>query len=156
MQTATRPKIAVRRRRCAGFSIPEVALAACVMALGIATAITAIQMGFRTLDVARGTTLASQILQSEIERVRMMSWTSIDALPASDAVDLSTMFTSSPALAASYTVTETVTDVIAGEMRQILVSAEWNSYDGRSHQLSMMTYYTKNGLYDYNYTLARP
>jgi len=126
------------------------------MALGIATAITAIQMGFRTLDVARGTTVASQILQSEIERVRMMSWTAIDDLPASAVVDLSTMFTSSPALTASYTVTETVTDVIAGEMREISVSAEWRSYDGRSHQLSMMTYYTKNGLYDYYYTLARP
>jgi len=157
MKTAPRPQVAaVRRRRCAGFSIPEVALASFVMALGIATAITAIQMGFRSLDVARGTTLASQILQSEIERVRMMSWTSIDALPASAAVDLSTMFSSSPALAASYTVTETVTDVIAGEIRQISVSAAWRGYDGRPHQLSMMTYYTKNGLYDYYYTLARP
>lgn len=145
-----------RRRRCAGFTIAEVSLATFVMALGIATSITALQMGFRSLDVARGTTLASQILQSEIERVRMMSWTSISALPASARVDLSTMFTSSPALAASYTVTETVTDVVAGEIRQIAVAAVWRGYDGRSHQLSMVTYYTKNGLYDYYYTLARP
>lgn len=147
---------ASRRRRCAGFTIAEVSLATMVMALGIATSVTALQMGFRSLDVARGTTLASQILQSEIERVRMMSWTSINALPASARVDLSTMFTSSPALTASYTVTETVTDVVAGEIRQIAVAAVWRGYDGRSHQLSMVTYYTKNGLYDYYYTLARP
>ena len=148
--------VANRRSRRAGFTIAEVSLATMVMALGIATSITALQMGFRSLDVARGTTLASQILQSEIERVRMMSWSSINALPASARVDLSTMFTSSPTLAASYTVTETVNDVIAGEMRQIYVSAVWRGYDGRSHQLSMVTYYTKNGLYDYYYTLARP
>ena len=142
--------------RRGGFTLAEVAMASLVTAFGIATAITALQMGFRSLDTARGTTLASQILQSEIERVRLMSWTAISALPEMATVDLSTMFTTNSTLSSNYTVTEKVADVIAGEIRQITVVAVWTGYDGRSHQLSMTTYYTKNGLYDYYYTLARP
>src|SRR5688500_10362463 len=70
-----------------GFTILEVMMATIVMGLGIATSIVAMQSGFRHLDLARGTTIASQIIQSEMERIRMMSWTKVSELPPTQAFD---------------------------------------------------------------------
>src|SRR5687767_1372146 len=83
-----------------GFTIIEVTMATFVMAFGIATSIIALQTGFRALDVARDSTLASQIMQSEIERLRLWPWNntstvavdSICELPASETVALTAMF----------------------------------------------------------------
>ncbi|MSU46151.1 MAG: hypothetical protein EXS42_03250 [Lacunisphaera sp.] len=64
-------------------------MSAFIMAFGIATSIIAMQTGFKAIDLARGTTMASQIIQSEMERLRMMSWTTMTALStATDTVAL--------------------------------------------------------------------
>ena len=154
-------------------------MATFVMALGISTSIIAMQSGFKSLDVARDTTLASQIIQSEVERLRLMSWTGISALPASETVSLSTMFTTNTEITSRFTATRMVGAVVdppvsptqanlantaygswktwsTAEMKQITISVSWKGYDQRSHSVSMVTYYAKNGLYDYLYTLARP
>jgi Tfp pilus assembly protein PilV len=157
---ADRRRIATRGRE--GFTIIEVALGTFVMALGISSAILSMQMGFKALNVARDTTLASQIMQSEIERVRLMQWNnpggavdSILELPASDTVALSTMFTANPQLVAKFSVTRTVTvDGSRADVRYITLAVTWNSYDGRSHVRSFTTMYCKNGLYDYYHTVA--
>jgi len=132
-------------------------MAASILVFAIATSIVALQAGFKTLDVARGTTLASQIAQSEIERVRLMSWADVSALPASAAVDISSIFTTDPALAARFSVERVVQDVAGmnGLMREITLHVTWKSYDGRAHTRSFITRYSRNGLYDYYYTLAR-
>lgn len=147
-----------------GFTIVEVALAAFVMALGISSSIIALQWGFRFLDVARGTTLASQIMQSEIERLRLWPWEktspssvidSIVELPASEEVPLAGMFSASAALEERFTVTRTVTtDATRADVRFITVAVTWTTSDGQSHTRSSTTMYARNGLYDYYYTLA--
>jgi hypothetical protein len=136
----------------------EVALASFVLALGIATSIIALQSGFKFIDVARDTTLASQILQSEIERLRMMSWGTVVALPSSEKVDLSTMFTSDANLANRFTVVREIAKGPSREndVRLITLRVTWTSLDGRSHTRSFLAKYIKNGLYDYYYTVARP
>ncbi len=158
--TRSLPHFPPRRlpRDARGFTILEVALASFVMALGISSAILAMQSSFRFLDVARDTTLTSQILQSEIERIRMMSWASVSTLPAEETVNLSTMFTADANLAARFTVTRKVVkdDDRENDVRLITLSVKWTSYDGRSHSRRFQTKYVKNGLYDYYYTLARP
>lgn len=142
----------------------EVAMATFVMAFGIATSIIALQTGFRALDVARDSTLASQIMQSEIERLRLWPWAnataavdSITELPASETVSLATMFASNPTLAAKFTVTRTVASDPdrPGDVRIITITVAWHGYDGRAQTRSFTTMYSKNGLYDYYYTLAR-
>lgn len=164
---AFRSRLAAGRRHAQrGFTILEVAIAGFVMAFGIATSIVAMQTGFKALDVARDTTLAAQILQSEIERLRLLPWnntstTAIDSiceLPATATVPLASMFTASPELASRFTVTRTVAPDSArpSDVRYITVEVQWNSYDGRPHSRSFTTMYAKNGLYDYFYTLANP
>lgn len=139
-------------------------MATFVMAMGISTSIVALQWGFRQIDVARGTTLASQIIQSEMERLRLMPWnntstTAVDSiceLPASENVNLTSMFSSSSSIASNYTVTRTVTADTSrpSDVKYITVSVTWSSYDGRNHTRSFKTMYAKNGLYDYYYTVA--
>lgn len=158
------PRVASRpppRRRpwtgSEGFSIMEVAMATFVMAFGIATSIIALQSGFKTLDVARGTTLASQILQSEMESIRLMSWSQVHALDGTTNVDLSTVFTTDPTVASRFTLQRTIGDLSGkeGEMKEITLVVSWRTVDGRPLNRSFRTYYTRNGLYDYFYTLAR-
>jgi hypothetical protein len=162
-----------RRRPDSAFTILEVSMATFVMAFGIATSIVAMQSGFKTIDVARGTTIASQILQSEMERLRLLSWTSISALalatdttapypagsPAGvEMFDGATYFSTNADVAGKYTITRTVAadSTRPTEVFNITLSVTWQGYDLQRHTRSFSTIYAKNGLYDYYYTLARP
>lgn len=133
-------------------------MATFVMAFGISSSIIAMQAGFKQIDLARGTTIASQIVQSEMERLRMMSWTMISALPASESFDGSTYFSSNPDVAGKYTITRTVANnaVEPTGIKDLTVSVRWQSYDGRWHQRSFTAVYARNGLYDFFYTIAHP
>ena len=105
-----RGKLGVGKSDSRAFTILEVMIATFVMSLVIGTSLIALQTGFKYIDVARGDTLASQIMQSEIERLRLMAWSktaptgvvdSITELPASETVDLSTMFSTNVAALSS-------------------------------------------------------
>ena len=152
-----RPLRSLRDRARRAFTILEVTLATFVMAFGISTATLTMMSGFKTLDVARNITLASQILQSEMERLRLMDWADIAALSGTQNVDLNAVFTSDADLAARFTLSRTVSDVVGkvGEMKQILLVVSWNTVDGRTMTRQFNTYYAKDGLYDYYYTIAR-
>lgn len=133
-------------------------MATFVMAFGIATTIIAIQAGYKQMDLARGTTIAAQIMQSEMERLRMMSWTAISALPATETFDGATHFSANPDLAGRYTITRTVGPNASNptDVRDITIAVGWKTFDGRPHQRSFTAVYAKNGLYDYYYTIAHP
>jgi Tfp pilus assembly protein PilV len=156
--SAASPSAPARNRRAQrGFTIIEVAMATFVMAFGIATSIIAMQSGYKQIDLARGTTIAAQIIQSEMERIRMMSWTTVNALAASESFDGSTYFSANPDVAGKYTITRTnVANATNAEIRDLTVSVRWQTYDGRWHTRSFTAIYAKNGLYDYYYTIAHP
>jgi prepilin-type N-terminal cleavage/methylation domain-containing protein len=139
-----------------GFTILEVMMATFVMGLGIATSIVAMQSGFRHLDLARGTTIASQIIQSEMEQIRMMSWTKLSALPATWSFDGGDFFSNNPKIRGKYTVTRTRTPDPARplDIMNLSISVRWQTYDGRWHTRSFSALYARNGLYDYLYTIA--
>jgi len=155
--TARRPNFP-RRSRTGGFTIIEVAMATFVMAFGIATSIIAMQSGFKQIDLARGTTIAAQIIQSEMERLRMMSWTMINALPNAEKFDGSTYFSANPDVAGRYFVTRTIADNADNptEIKDLTVAVRWQTYDGRWHTRQFGAIYARNGLYDYFYTIAHP
>jgi len=146
-------------RRQAGFTILEVAIAASVMALSIAGSIVVLQQGYKSLDNARNTTLASQVIQSEMERIRLLNWSNVSAFPASEAIVLSTIFptgTTTTAMQNRFTATRICADVSGkeGEMKTITITVTWTGLDNVSHTRSTTGYYCKDGLYDYYYTLA--
>lgn len=146
-----------RRKKEKGFTIVEVVMATFIMAFALSTSVLTMMGGFRAIDVARNMTLASQALQSEMERIRLMDWSTIHGLTGRQTVDLSPVFTSNAAVAAKFALVRTVSGVTAktGEMKLIVLQITWTNSSGHSLSRSFTTYYTKDGLYDYYYTLAR-
>jgi hypothetical protein len=135
-----------------------------VMALAISTSITTLQVGFRSIDTARNTTLAGQILQSMIEDIRLRPWSDINdstKFPASTTGPISTFDTTNSfsgfsgtaaAMLKRFTFNRTVSNV-SGQtgMKVIVLKANWTGIDGKSHSVKYTTYYAQNGLYDYYY-----
>src|SRR5688500_5965266 len=56
------------------FTLLEVMMAATVLVLGISSSIIVLQYGMRAIDTARYTTLAGQILQSQMEKLLLLNW----------------------------------------------------------------------------------
>lgn len=129
-------------------------MATVVMVFVFLSALTALQHGFEALDTARNTTLAGQIIQSEIEDIRLKSWST---LPSSGTIDLSTSVASS--LSASeiqklqqrFTATRSITPVSGREsdFRHISIAVDWQDFTGRAHRRAYETYLGRNGLSDY-------
>ncbi|MEY4489880.1 MAG: hypothetical protein RIQ79_2388 [Verrucomicrobiota bacterium] len=171
-------KASLRRQRNRGFTVLEVTMAAFVLIFGICSAILTLKSGINAIDTARDTTLASQILQSEMERIRLLPWDTtstysyvdpvtgrteqklkpaIVRIPASEALDLTTIFPASvltSTMTKSFTATRTIADVTgkSGEMKEISIVVTWISFDGTRHTRKSTTQYAKGGLYDYYYT----
>jgi hypothetical protein len=57
-----------------GFTLIEVALAAAIIGVGFVGMIEALAIGSEMLDTARKQTIAAQIMQSEIEYLRLQDW----------------------------------------------------------------------------------
>lgn len=151
-----------RQRSQAGFTIAEVLMATFVMAFAITSSIVVMQHGFRYLDTARKTTLAAQIMQSEMERIRMLSWGRISALPPSEEIDFDDIFPANTTaeqevldrIERTFVATRTVTSLAEydNQIRQINVTITWNGLDGISHTRTSSTQYCQDGLYAYYYT----
>ena len=137
----------------------EVLVAAAVMIFGIATSLTTITYGMRSIDNARYQTLAGQILQSQMEKIRLLTWTQLTAAtgpgnyptfqPDVDASGATTAqlsrFTCTQSVAAAPSPFDTT-------MRIITLTASWTGIDGRPHSVSYLTRYGQNGLSDFFYT----
>ncbi len=139
------------RARARGFTIAEVSLAVIVLAMGITTAITAMQRAFLALDTARNLEFAGAIMQCEMEKERLFTFA--QASNAAYAPTIDATFLSSPAIAGRFTLSRAITVLSghSGQMLQITLTARWRSYDGRSIARSYTTYYLQNGLNDYLY-----
>lgn len=138
-----------------GFTIVEVMMAAIVMAFAITTSITTMQRAFLAMDTARNVTQANQIMQSEIERMRLKDWTTVNAYSStSTTVTIDSSYTNNAFIGSRFTLTRIATDVsghtLSG-MKQVTFTITWSSYDRRTLSRSLSVYYGQNGLYDYFY-----
>ena len=143
-----------------GFTIVEVAVAAAVMLMAVSTCLLVLQNGYKGVDTARSAILAGQIMQSEIERIRLMSWADINnatKLPPDADVDISTFVAADPKIASKFRVRRLITPVTGREdsMVTMTVTVTWTNSDQTSHTRTLSTRYSKDGLYDYYFTVAR-
>lgn len=133
-----------------GFTLVEVMVASIVLVLGITTSITTLQHGFRAVDTARNYTFASQLMQSELERLRLKNWSQLEELQNSRETTVAV-----PAVAGmatgSFTCVRTIRD-LKTDMKEITLVSTWRGIDGREHSARYVTRYGKSGLYDYFYT----
>lgn len=136
------------RQQQAGFTLVEVMIAATVMVLVIMSSLGTLSFGYQLLENARFNTLSGQVLQSEMETLRLKNWTQLSALPNSAAFD------AEPAIAAAsknrLSCTRTIDYVRASTMR-ITLAASWTSMSGATHSRQYVSYFGKDGLNDYYY-----
>jgi hypothetical protein len=118
--------------------------------LAITTAITTLQHGLRAVDTARGYTYASQVMQSELERLRLKSWDQMVTLQNSSDHTVSLAAVSGVPTTA-FTCTRTISD-LKTDMKEVILESNWRGLDGQAHTARFITRYGKNGLYDYFYT----
>lgn len=132
------------------FTLIEVMVASIVLVLGITTSITTLQRGFQATETARHYTFAAQVMQSEMERLRLKSWAQLQTLQDAQEATVSVPAVSGAA-AGTFACTRVITDQKT-DMKEITLISTWQGYDGRPHTLRFVTRYGKTGLYDYFYT----
>lgn len=128
------------------FTLVEVMVASVVLIFGIVSAVTVSQRGLQAVDTARNLSGATQLMQSEMERLRLLSWSQLQALQDSG-VTAVTLDNPSGRFACTREIRDLKTN-----MKEITLVATWKGYDGRSHVARLITRYGKTGLNDYFYT----
>jgi Tfp pilus assembly protein PilV len=133
-----------RRRATRAFTLVEVMIASLVLVFGIVSAIGAMQSGVRAMDRARKLALATQVLQTEMERLRLKNWSQLDALSGTATFTADATASGASAFTCTRTIAAPKTD-----MKEITLTAEWRGSDGRPQTARLVTRYAKNGLNDY-------
>jgi Tfp pilus assembly protein PilV len=141
---------APRRAGRRAFTVLEVMVAASVMIFGITTAILTLQRGFQSLDAARNLTYASQVMQTELERLRLKNWDQLQTLQNSGETAVAVESVAGSG-GEDFACTRTIRDVRT-DMKEITLAATWRGHDGRPQTARLVTRYGRNGLYDFFYT----
>lgn len=138
----------VQKGQSDGFTLVEVMIAAAVMVLVIMSSIGTLTFGYRLLDNARLNTLAGQVLQSEMETLRLENWTQLSAHPGTEA------FAVESAIAAAshgkFTCIRKI-ESIRATTKLITLTISWSGMRGEPHSRQYVTYFGKDGLNDYYY-----
>ena len=137
-----------------GFTLVEVALAATILLVGFAGMAEALIIGSEMLDTARKQTIAAQIMQTEIDYLRLKDWTTIQYLTSTSPDYLSSSVypefaqTSLASFAGtSFTFARQVNYPDPhSNLRWITMTVSWTSITGKPHSRSSNIYLGKYGL----------
>ena len=135
-------------KRSAGFTLVEVIVALGIFTLVIAGGLSGVQRGFDILRESRNYTRVSQILQSEVESMRSLSWSELGGLAASAEITMDTQFDTDAY--DIYTIRRNVVLVEPG-LREITVSVSFETGQERTIVLQYVTFFAEGGVNDYYY-----
>ena len=107
--------------------------------------------------MSRKQTIAMQIILGQVDAIRLINWTQVNALGVSRTVNVeagdntasSYMFIfgpNLPTISKGFRCTRTISDVRT-DLKQITFTVTWTGNTGRSYSRSGSTYVGKNGLY---------
>jgi len=131
-----------------GFTLVEVIVAMGLFALVIAGGLIGVRRGFEIVENSRHYTRVSQILQSEVESLRTLSWSDLSALPATVTITVDPEFdTGSYDI---YSVERTITNV-STTLKRVDVVASYTSRQGRTINMRYLTFFSDGGVNDYYY-----
>ena len=142
------------RARVAGSSLVEVMMGVLVLGLVFGTAFSTIGQGFILVENGRDNTRVSQILQAEMENLRVLTWTGIEAIANNSTWTPSTEF--GAAAVARYTCQRKVTTTQtatsgAATQKAIILRVTWTDSQGISRSRKYMTKFTKGGINAFYY-----
>ncbi len=170
----TRPS---RFAKVAGFTLAEVMVAFTVMLMGVSGSMMAITKSYVAIDQARCSTLAAQIMQSQIENLRLANWNYLTELNPvaprttpcllqnnlnipllrTDSTHPGLLPDSAADMAQRFTLSQSIAiDPDAGRenMLKIQLTVTWRGHGGVPHTRTFITRYCKEGIYNY-YATAR-
>lgn len=122
--------------------------ASCVLMLGLGGTVMTVKTSLDTISHARHLGAASQIMQSELERLRLRSWSQLQAIQ--DSADHSVAIDTIPS-GSKLTCLREIRDLRDG-LKEITVETRWGGLNGHAHTARLVTRYARNGLNDYFYT----
>jgi len=138
----------------AGYSLLEVLVASTLMVLIFACVMRSMRLGNNSVETAQITTLATQYLQDEAERVRALNWNGILNLEENGVFFPGERdhFSESPIARERVSITRRVSDVPDfPDMKQIELEANWISHRGLPSKRTLILRYAKDGIFDYYY-----
>jgi len=122
--------------------------ASCVLMLGLGGTAMTVKTSLQTISHARYLGTASQIMQSELEYLRLRSWAQLQAIQ--DSGNKTVAITDLPR-GSNLTCSREIRDLRDG-LKEITVEARWGGSHERVHTARLVTRYARNGLNDYFYT----
>jgi hypothetical protein len=135
-------------RLSAAFTLVEVMAASCVLMLGLGGVVMSVKTSLTTISHARYLGAASQIMQSEIERLRLCNWEQLGEIQNS--ADQTVPVPDMPK-GSNMNCVRTIRDLRDG-LKEITVETRWGGQGGRAFSARLVTRYARNGLNDYFYT----
>ena len=134
--------------RQGAFTLIEVMVAMIVFSMVIAGGLVGVSRGFELIDTTRNYTRSSQVLQSELELLRTLPWSTFSQLSESELTEKFQEQIVAQFGADSY-VGVVTTELTGGDLMEVVVTVEWSARKGRVHTLNYVTFFTEGGVNDY-------
>ncbi len=131
-----------------GFTLMESLVAISIFSMVIAGGLIGVRKGFEVVDNSRHYTRVSQVLQSEVETLRTLSWSEMAKLPESEQVTLDTQF--GTGAYDRYSITRDIIDE-SGDLKRVEVTVGFTNRRGKEISLKYVTFFTEGGVNDYFY-----
>ncbi|MEX0323666.1 MAG: prepilin-type N-terminal cleavage/methylation domain-containing protein [Puniceicoccaceae bacterium] len=134
-----------------GFTLVEVIMSLLLMSIVFSAAFGSYFLGMRILEESRQEVRATQIIQSELEAMRTMTWNDIGALNTSTYVTPEGEFIAQ--YASEFRVYRYI-QTINTTQKRVTLWVWWTNTNNQSSYRRFTTIFTKNGLNDYYYREA--
>jgi uncharacterized protein (TIGR02598 family) len=151
MQAAAPTRNSFQTTSNAGFTLVEVVVSMTLMALIFTAAFGSYFLGMDMIDDSREEVRVSQIIQSEIERLRTKNWTQLGKMASGETFDPDGEFVKQ--YSDKYNAYRYVILLTNQRSQQYLVAVRvsWTTKNGRPTVRWFNTIFTKGGLNDYYY-----
>ena len=134
-----------------GFTLVEVLVGMFLMAIVFSAAFGTYFLGMKIIDESRQEVRASQIIQSELEAMRTMNWSDMEALNSSEYITPQGEFITK--YSAQFRVFRYIQNINSSQKR-VTLWVWWVNSNNQNTFRRFTTVFTKNGLNDYYYRQA--
>lgn len=135
-------------KRSKGFTLTEIIVSIGIFTMVIAGGLSGVRRGFDILRDSRDYTRVSQILQSEVETLRTLSWAELMELPTDVELSVDTQFDTNAY--DMYVVSRRIEEE-EDDLRRVVVGVSYTNGRGREITLNYITFFAKGGVNDYYY-----
>ncbi len=132
-----------------GFSLVELMVGSAALTLVLAGTFSGLGQAICISEVVQSSNFAAQFLQSEMDDIHLLQWSEVANLQGKEVIDPEDWnFSTVPLRDAAFT---RIVSSRGTSQKEIRLIVEWTDLRGIRHSNEYVTYYTKDGLFDYSY-----